>query len=132
MNGVVITAFCTDLLIYFIETLDTELTVSDLPIVLEKLFKARTKWYEIGLQLGVPNEFLRSLSVTNIGAEACLREMLADRLQTSAPLTWRDLCVSLRSPLVGHQDVAEEIEFRYISFKIFCYSAESRLSTVLC
>ena len=42
--------------------------------------------------------------------QSCLREMLIRRLQWGSPLSWRVLCDCLRSPTVGRDDVAAEIE----------------------
>ena len=90
---------------------DTVLSIEDLFDVWNKLFNARTKWYAIGLNLNVDDETLRSIELqpsTDCGK--CLSNMLAHRLRSGGPLTWKDLCNSLRSQTVGRSDVAEEIE----------------------
>ena len=49
--------------------------------------------------------------------DRCLREMIAKRLESSVPLTWKDLCDSLRSTTVSRNDVATEIEDQISEFK---------------
>ena len=91
--------------------IDTKLTTADLSTVYEKLYSARTKWFNIGLLLNNDNTTLESIRVRNRDdPDGCLREMLTRRLQAGGPLTWRNLCDSLRSPIVGRDDVAKEIE----------------------
>ena len=90
---------------------DTLLSLDDLSSVFEKLFKARTKWFEIGMKLTVDIETLNSIKRENqVDSQKCLLEMLAHRLQAGGSLTGRDLCDCLRSPIVGRNDVAYQIE----------------------
>ena len=92
-------------------SLDNNLTIDDLSALNEKLFQARTKWFEIGLSLNVDNETLKSINIRNHeNPDKCLIEMLTHRVQAIAPLTWRTVCVCLRSPTVGRNDVAKGIE----------------------
>ena len=90
---------------------DNKLTIHDLSTLNDKLFQARTKWFEIGLSLNVDNETLQSIKMRyHENPDDCLREMLTHCVQAIAPLTWRTVCVCLRSPTVGRNDVAEGIE----------------------
>ena len=98
------------ILCLFFET-DSELTAEDFSIVHEKLYKARTKWHNIGLELGVDFETLESICLKFRDChDECLKKMLACRLQSHGPLTWRGLCDCLKSERVGRNDVAQEIE----------------------
>ena len=90
---------------------DTLLSVDDLSIVFEKLFKARTKWFQIGMKLTMDIETLNSIAMKNQdNTENSLLKMLTHRLQAGGSLTWRDLCDCLRSPTVDRNDVAQKIE----------------------
>ena len=87
------------------------LTIDDLNSVYEKLIEAAGNWLDLGLSLG-----LRHSTLSNIKDEhrdknqICLREMLAVRLKTGPPLTYSDICRSLRARTVGRNDVAVTIE----------------------
>ena len=77
----------------------------------ERLYKASAKWYNIGIYLKVSIDTLKSIEKEYRGIpEECLREMLIKCLQTTKPLTWRDVYVCLISPTVQREDIAEEIE----------------------
>ena len=90
--------------------LDTKLTADDLSTVYMKLYSARTRWFNIGILVKIDRTTLECIRVRNRDdPDGCLREMLTHRLQAEGPLTWRDLCNCLRSPIVGRDDVAEEI-----------------------
>ena len=90
--------------------LDTKLTADDLSTVYERLYSARTKWFNIGILVKIDNTTLESIKVRNRDdPDGCLREMLTHCLQAGGPLTWRDLCDCLRSKTVAHNDLAEEI-----------------------
>ena len=89
-----------------------KLTIDDLQEVYVQLDDACTKWYNIGLALKLDVTALDKIeSSKKDDVSACLREMLKHRLQAdSSPLTWGDLCDSLRCCTVGRNDVAEKIE----------------------
>ena len=80
----------------------------------QKLYDARTKWYEIGMQLNVDSETLSSIESETDSEDhhgKCLRKMLTRRLQAvNLPLTWTLLCGCLRAGTVGRNDAAEKIE----------------------
>ncbi len=77
----------------------------------DKLYDARTKWFDIGLNLNINNDDLSAINVLNSKPpEICLREMLTERLHSGGPLSWRDVCDCLRSSTVKRNDVAEKIE----------------------
>ena len=89
---------------------DTKLTQEDTSTIYDKLFNARTKWFNIGLTLKVDNETLQSIRIRHReDPDKCLLEMIAYTLKACS-LTWRDLCDCLRSPTVAHNELAEEIE----------------------
>ena len=105
--------------------LDTRLTTDDLSTVYEKLYSARTKWFNIGILVKIDDTTLESIKVRNDkDPDGCLREMLTLRLQTGGPLTWRDLCDCLRSKTVARNDLAEEIT-EWIEGQQAKYNAEN-------
>ena len=77
-----------------------------------QLDDACTKWYNIGLALKLGPTALDKIKLsTEDDVSASLREMLKHRLQAcSSPLTWGDLCDSLKCHTVGRNDLAEKIE----------------------
>ena len=87
------------------------MTAADLRAVYERLYEARSKWYNIGMWLGVDAESLACINVQNCeDPDKCLGQMLNKRLESSDRLTWKDLCDCLRSRMVDRQSVAKKIE----------------------
>ena len=87
----------------------TKLTYDDFDVVRNELFKARTKWYEMGLTLKMDNETLRSIEIRHCNdPDKCLEEMIKRCLKGDS-LSWEDLCDCLRAPTVRRNDLAEEI-----------------------
>ena len=88
----------------------------DLRTVYETLFEARTNWYNIGLQLGLPEADLAAIKLENSMLQDCLREALAKWLrgvnQDSKP-TWKRLVDALRSQSVSENQLAQFIEEKY-------------------
>ena len=85
--------------------------MKDFSTVHDKLFKARTEWHNIGLELGVDIDTLESIRLQfNDRHDECLKKMLTCCLQSHGPLTWRGLCDCLKSQTVGRKDVAQKIE----------------------
>ena len=91
-----------------------ELSIDDLHTVQEKVFDARIKWYYIGLGLGVRDSTLKAIRSQFNDPADCLRETLQEWLkQTDPNPTWRALVAALRSPTVGEQRLAGNLEGRY-------------------
>ncbi len=83
--------------------------LSDLQSVYEKLIQAAGDWLHLGLSLGLDHGTLDNIKDDYNRNKDCLREMLAVRLKTG-PLTYSEICRSLRVPTVDQNDVAEAIE----------------------
>ena len=83
--------------------------LSDLQSVYEKLIQAAGNWLNLGLALGLDHGTLSNIKDDYHGNKDCLREMISARLKTG-PLSYSDICQSLRSPTVNRNDVAEAIE----------------------
>ncbi|XP_064401374.1 uncharacterized protein LOC135347346 isoform X2 [Halichondria panicea] len=90
-------------------TLASILTLGDLNSVYKNLIKAAGNWKDLGLDLGLGNGTLDDIKDDYHRNKDCLREMIAARLKTG-PLTYSDICRSLRAPTVDRNDVAEAIE----------------------
>ncbi len=79
--------------------------------VYEKLFKARTEWFNIGMTLGVDHNTLFAIDRKySSDPDHCLRDMLAHRIKATDSLTWGEVCKTLRHDSVRRDDVADEIE----------------------
>ncbi len=85
------------------------LTIVDLNSVYEKLIQASGCWLDLGLSLGLGHGTLKNIKDDYHGNKDCLREMLAARLKTG-PLTYSELCLSLKAPTVAQDALAEAIE----------------------
>ena len=89
------------------------LTTSDLSIVRDAVFDAQAKWYETGLQLGVPPFSLDSICTDAGSSSEKLREMLKVWLRTAPKPTWQDIVNALRSSVVGESNLATTVEDKY-------------------
>ena len=81
-----------------------QLTISDLPQVFRAVFDARTKWYDIGLELKIDVGSLDAIEEDNPrDVQDCLRALLKKWLRRAQPNykpTWGALMEALESPLV--------------------------------
>ncbi len=66
-------------------------------------------WFNLGLALELGYDTLDSIKDEYHRNKDCLREMIAARLKTG-PLTYSELCQSLRAQTVRRNDVADAIE----------------------
>ena len=101
-------------LIYCIFFVDGELKIKDLQELYTQLKPLSSKWLDFGLSLRLDYDSLSALdSKHRSDPDTSLREMLATRLKSSAPLTWSDVCSCLRAPTVRREDLAQQIESIY-------------------
>ena len=85
------------------------LRINDLRKVQRAIWDARTRWYNLGLELEITPDTLDAIKQDNANkTEDCFRDMLTKWLREHQP-TWSALAEALRSPLVGLNDLAEEI-----------------------
>ena len=94
---------------------DTPLTSKDLNDVYKSLYDARTRWYDIGMELEIDPETLKCISIEQREViDKCLKEMILFRLkfpfQFPSALTWKQVVESLRTKVVDRNDVANNIE----------------------
>ena len=76
----------------------------------EKLIQAAADWFYLGLALGLDHGTLKDIRDDYHGNKDYLCEMLAARLKTSPPLTYSEICQSLRSPTIRQDALAKAIE----------------------
>lgn len=96
--------------------------------VLGKVYDARIKWHDIGLQIGLKHPDLEAIRMRRRDdPDECFKELLSDWLNRMNPKpTWSALTDALRSPTVGLEQLAEEIE------QSLCMSDTSTDSSLLC
>lgn len=89
---------------------DHQLSVGDLQKVQKCIWDARSKWYNIGLELGIDAGTLDAIAEDSTqNPDRCFRAMLTKWLRQDSPkLTWTALAVALRSSSVGHGKLAEQ------------------------
>ena len=89
-------------------TLSDLLTIKDLNRVLNGTWDARSKWYKVGLGLGIPAATLDTIELNKQKGEDCYTEMLKQWLEESNR-TWSALTDVLRSPSVGMDALADKL-----------------------
>ena len=87
------------------------LGINDLVSVQTTVWDARKEWYDIGLGLRMSADTLDAIREDERGiCKACFREMLKVWLRRTKPKpTWSELAAVLRSPMVGYEDLAEQL-----------------------
>ena len=82
-------------------------SISDLCKVQKCTWGARTKWYNIGLELKIDPETLSVIENDHRNVDDCFRVMLTTWLRTKPTLS--ALAEALRSPTVGYDNVADKV-----------------------
>ena len=91
-----------------------ELGLGDLGTIRKELHEARTKWYDVGLELKVPVGTLDSIEAQSDDPKKCLLEALKHWLKTVDPKpTWQALFDALRSCVVEENQLANSLEEKY-------------------
>ncbi len=93
------------------------LTGADINTICESLKTATYNWFNLGLALEVNYYDLKSIESRYQDNDRRLMEMVAKRLEVTDPehpMTWPYICECLRRPTVERNDVAEEIEDKYV------------------
>ncbi len=81
--------------------------------VLTELIVICSKWYNIGLGLGLTAGTLEAMKAPFKEQEDCLRDMLKEWLNRSPNPSWQSLIRVLRSPIVGKEPLASYLEKQY-------------------
>ena len=92
------------------------LTIDDLSEVLDEIWDARYKWKLIGLQLHFKMTDLEPIEMTKKGVvDDCFIEMLTLWLRRAdPPPTWSALVAALKRRMVGFQDLAKQVESKFL------------------
>ncbi|XP_064387210.1 uncharacterized protein LOC135335600 isoform X3 [Halichondria panicea] len=77
------------------------------------LRSAHADWFDLGIMLDLPFETLEAMEKDHRTSRDRFTAMLEVWLQSSPNPTWSDLVKALRSPRIGHHDIADEIEDKY-------------------
>ena len=87
------------------------LTIDNLGDVLEAVWDARSKWFNIGLKLDVSACTLTAIKKNNNqDCDDCLTAMLEHWLNNGRPKPmWAKVAEALKSPMVGYEHLAEQI-----------------------
>ena len=87
------------------------LSINDLGDVLEAVWEARAKWYNIGLKLGTSPGTLDAINKTaNQNTDDCITAVIKDWLKNGKPKpSWAQLAKALKSPMVGYGHLAEQL-----------------------
>ena len=96
------------------------LETEDLSTVHEELYDARSKWYDLGMKLGVKVAVLDRIRQQFSNSSDCLREVLQHWLQSSPCPTWERVCAALRSCTVG-----DEVVSCLLSLPLWLFSLET-------
>ena len=92
---------------------DTSLGEDDLKELYEVLHPVRTRYYYIGLYIGVKSREILTIKAEHSRLDDRLREVLIARLKMTKALTWDDIVNALRSKMVGEPRVADRVLQRY-------------------
>ena len=103
-----------------------ELKEEDLSDVQDELWEARSKWYNIGLRLGIPPSDLDVIKKDGDDTEAWFRNMLLKWLRKGKNCTWEALIKALSSPSVGQTMLAESVQQNRCQMASDKASAESK------
>lgn len=89
-----------------------QLTLDSLGDLLEAIYSASSKWYNLGLRLGLQASVLDAITARCMqDPEVCLREMLKEWLKLGDPTpTWRELLKALKSRAVGEAALAKRLK----------------------
>ena len=89
------------------------LGIADLRTLMNETFPCRAKWCNLGIQLRVDTGTLDGLRVQFSDPGDQLREVLRAWVTTSNSPTWSTLAEALRSPVIGENQLAREVQQKY-------------------
>ena len=94
-----------------IEFYIVDLVSDNLPKVRALIHNACTKWYDLGLELGVEKVTLDIIRTNyHDETETCFREMLSEWLNMIDPRpSWEALIAALKQPYIGHEELAKKV-----------------------
>jgi hypothetical protein len=86
------------------------LTLDDFAQVLKRLHCVRSKWLNIGLELGVHITDLNDIDREGNDDSIRLRKMLTLALNSQQKVTWKQICEALCNPVIGELVYAKRLE----------------------
>ena len=89
--------------------------ISDLKLVINTLWDARSKWFDIGIELErTPDDLEAIKAKCNSSPDTCFREMLTEWLRDKSS-KWEHIVTALRAKPVGYGKLAKEVEETYLA-----------------
>ena len=85
------------------------LSDSDIADVLEMAREASTKWYNIGLALGLHCSLLEEIEASAAATQKCLLKMIVMWLRTGSNRSWGVLAEVMGNRIVDRPDLKENI-----------------------
>ena len=86
------------------------LSSGELPTVQNLTWEARSKWYNVGLCLGISVDTLDAVKTNHReDCDKCYTEVLKIWLRNDSSPTWRALADALRGPSVKMNHIAEQL-----------------------
>lgn len=86
------------------------MTLDDFAQVLKCLHGVRSKWLNIGLELGVHITDLNDIEREGNDDSIRLRKMLTRALNSQRTVTWKQICEALYSPVIDESVYAKRLE----------------------
>ena len=86
----------------------SQLTEDDYPEVLDALWAARVKWYNIGVRFRIKISNLDTIDMEAVDVEVKLRKMLSMWLKSRGDCTWKAVVEALSHHTVDMLKVAKE------------------------
>ena len=81
--------------------------------VQNELYGARTKWFDLGLELELDTGILASIKKDHRDTGECFRETIIAWFDSSSAKTWSTLVNALKARPVGYEHLATKIEEKY-------------------
>ena len=96
------------------DEVDSILTEDDIASVLEAVWAGRAKWYNLGLELGIPVGTLDNIhQVNRYVTDDCFRAALITWLRSyELHPSWSSMARALRAAPVGLGELADQIIFK--------------------
>ena len=86
---------------------------ADLKTICKALGGIKTKWFEIGIQLGIPRSKLKEFQEERDPLSAVVSFWLQGNVEESEPLTWKSIAEVLKTEHVGELALSEKIYKEY-------------------
>ena len=99
------------------DEVDSILAEDDISSVLRALWEGRAKWYNLGLELGIPAGVLQAIQLTNhYVTDDCFRETLITWMRSNELRpSWSSLARALKAVSVGLGELADQEHFQTLN-----------------